>query len=757
MGAVSKDTPDTPTHNTSDRRAAVTIEQPANSATADRSAAPPISAQEAISPLGADVLTRSVSSPRPERGSGTLRPLDNLDQRLNDVFRIRPQEWTGLERLGIRTFEDILYHLPRDYYDCSNPAPINKLRPGMTTTIIGTLQAVSQRRTPSNRVVVEARIADEIAVLRVSWFARHMAAVLRRRIGERIAVSGHTDLYNGRLQFVPRDYEFPDEDELTHTGRLVPIYPLTEGLTQRWMRGLIRRAVDAALPLVVEPLEQSLRDKYGLCQLQSAVANSHFPADDQARIEAVRRLAFDELLWIGIGMARRKRSLQTGPPAAPIPGNPEMLQRFLRALPFRLTGAQQRALDEILASMAGTVPMNRLLQGDVGCGKTVVAAAALYLAAQAGMQAAVMAPTEVLAEQHARSLRSLLEPFDVYVALLTGAVSGVARRRIYEDVSSGVTAVLVGTHAVIQEEVVFARLGLAIVDEQHRFGVVQRASLRNKGQSPHMLSMTATPIPRTLTLTIYGDLDVSIIDERPPGRQPIETRWVPSEAQAFRLVRDQVSSGRQAYIICPLVDPSETSDSKAAVAEHRRLAEHVFADLRVGLLHGKMRPAEKEVRLAEFRDGRVDLLVTTSVVEVGIDVPNATVMVVREADRFGLSQLHQLRGRVGRGSDRSYCLLLTERASAAGRQRLGAVVSTEDGFELAETDLQLRGPGEFWGTRQSGLPELRVAGLGDVRTIELARRVAEHIVSEDPDLSLPMNRVLSSRVGKFWSRSNEIS
>jgi ATP-dependent DNA helicase RecG len=368
-----------------------------------------------------------------------------------------------------------------------------------------------------------------------------------------------------------------------------------------------------------------------------------------------------------------------------------------------------------------------------------------------------MAPTELLAEQHARSIGGLLQPFGLRVELLTGSVKGRARRAIYEGAADGTIDVLVGTHALIQEGVALDRLGLAVVDEQHRFGVEQRAALRQKGFQPHVLAMTATPIPRTLALTVYGDLDVVTIDERPPGRQPVETSWEASEKAAFDLVRAQVAAGRQAYVICPLVEETEKSEARAAVAEHRRLQDEVFPGLRVGLLHGKMKPAEKEARLAAFRAGEIDVLVATSVVEVGIDVPNATVMVVEEANRFGLAQLHQFRGRVGRGAARSYCVLLAESASSVGQERLNAITGTDDGFKLAEIDLRLRGAGDVLGTRQSGLPELKVAGLGDVRTIEEARVAAERLVAADPDLARPEHALLARRVDQFWRRAADPS
>jgi len=728
--------------------------------TGETSASPHNRPQSASFAIGVPTAVGRQSQAAPDKGGeGAPAPrAESLTQPLNAVLKIRAQEWEKLERLGLRTVEDALYYLPRDYYDCRNPVPLNKLRLGMTTTIVGTLQTVNVRKTARNHTIVEAKIADGTAIVRVSWFnQQHVARVLRPHIGQRIAVSGHTELYNNYLQFVPRDYEFPDEDEAIHTGRLVPVYPLTEGLTQRWLRGVIRKALDAALHLVVDPLPPDLRRDHALPPLQEALRAYHMPAGEEEKGAATHRLAFDELLCVSIGMLRRKRDWQQGAPARPIPHDPDALERFEAELPFALTGAQRRVLRAILGDMARSVPMSRLLQGDVGSGKTVVAAAALLVAAQAGLQGAIMAPTEILAEQHARSMARVLAPFGVEVALLTGSVKGPERKRVYAGAADGSISLLVGTHALIQEGVTFDRLALAVVDEQHRFGVEQRGALRQKGYNPHVLAMTATPIPRTLSLTLYGDLDVAVIDERPPGRQPIETSWVPSDATAYRVVREQVTAGRQAFVVCPLVEESDKSEARAAVAEQKRLQRDVFPDLSVGLLHGKMKGSEKEAILKRFRDGEIQILVATSVVEVGIDVPNATVMVVQEANRFGLAQLHQFRGRVGRGAEQSYCILLAEGASAVGQQRLQALTATDDGFKLAEEDLRLRGPGEFWGTRQSGVPELTVAGVGDARVIEDARGAAERVVAADPDLTQPAHQLLAARVERFWSRGSERS
>jgi ATP-dependent DNA helicase RecG len=428
---------------------------------------------------------------------------------------------------------------------------------------------------------------------------------------------------------------------------------------------------------------------------------------------------------------------------------------FETTLPFQFTNAQRHAIREILADLAKPTPMSRLLQGDVGSGKTVVAAAALLAAAANGAQGALLAPTEILAEQHHRSLAQLLAAFGLHVVLLTGSQKAKERAAARGALANGQAAVAIGTHALIQEGVAFKRLGLAIVDEQHRFGVEQRTALREKGYNPHMLVMTATPIPRTLALTLYGDLDVSVLDELPAGRQPIITRWraASQRQEAYRVVADEVAAGRQAYVICPLVEESEALEAKSAIKEYERLKSQVFPDLRLGLVHGQVKPAEKDRVMRAFRDGEIDVLVATAVVEVGVDVPNATVMLIEDADRFGLSQLHQFRGRVGRGAQQSYCYLLSAEASMQARERLSVLEQTSDGFALAEADLRLRGPGDFFGTRQSGLPDLKVASLADTQLLVEAREQAEALWQRDPYLKAFEHRALRERVFVFWQHA----
>ncbi|MBI4498561.1 MAG: ATP-dependent DNA helicase RecG, partial [Chloroflexi bacterium] len=544
-----------------------------------------------------------------------------------------------------------------------------------------------------------------------------------------------------------------------------------EGISPRTIRRIVKTALDRAADRMPDPLPTALRRSLGLLPLAEALRTYHYPDSAQAQEDARRRLAFEELLLIQLGVLSQRRNRQQEH-ARPLAIDRACLAGFLAALPFALTGVQQRALEEIVHDLQRPRPMSRLLQGDVGSGKTVVAAAALVLALCDGMQGAIMAPTEILAEQHARNLGALLErggglawdggylpPYlhtlgrSVQVALLVGSLSAREKEEVRSRIAAGQVDLVVGTHALIQEEVAFSRLGLVVIDEQHRFGVAQRWTLRQKGDSPHVLVMTATPIPRTLALTLYGDLDVSVLDELPPGRQPIITRWLrPTQRrEAYRFVREQVRAGRQAFVICPLVEESEVIEARAATAEYERLSREVFPDLRLGLLHGRMSAQEKDRCMRQFREVETHILVSTSVVEVGIDVPNATVMLVEGADRFGLAQLHQFRGRVGRGAHQSHCLLLADDPSPEAQERLAILERTQDGFVLAEEDLRLRGPGEFFGTRQTGLPAFRLARLSDFDLMELARQEAETLLAQDPHLAAPEHQELARARARIWT------
>jgi len=664
-----------------------------------------------------------------------------------------------LARLGVRTIRDLVYLFPRRYDDYRNLKPINRLEYGETATVIASVWDAGVRRTRGGMPLFTATLSDGSGMLQCTWFNQpYLADKIKPRM--QIVVSGQVEEFLGRLTFQSPDWE-PLERELLHTARLVPVYPLTEGLSGRWLRRLMKRTVDYWAPRMVseEFLPESVRASANLMDLSSALSHVHFP-DDWSDLERAReRLAFDELFLLQIGVLRQ-RQLWRSVPGRAFKLDLTVVERFIGTLPYPLTGAQKRALEQIIADLQSGLPMNRLLQGDVGSGKTVVAAAAILAVTAAGAQTALMAPTEILAEQHFATLVRLFSklPNPPVVQLLTGSTPD--KEQVYARIASGAVDVVVGTHALIQPNVTFHDLAFLVIDEQHRFGVEQRAALRQKGQgNPHVLVMTATPIPRTLALTLYGDLDLSVIDELPPGRQKIETRWLfPTERErAYAFVRAQVEKGRQAFIICPLVEGSDKIEAKAAVDEYERLQKEIFPNYRLGLLHGRMKSEEKDAVMGAFVRGELDVLVSTSVVEVGIDVPNATVMLVEGANRFGLAQLHQFRGRVGRGEHASYCLLLADSTNAASDERLRAIESTDDGFVLAEKDLELRGPGEFFGTRQSGLPELRAAKLADVRLLELAREQALRLFESDPTLSAPENRPLAHRVARFWSGAGDIS
>jgi ATP-dependent DNA helicase RecG len=663
-----------------------------------------------------------------------------------------------LERLGVTVIRDLLYLFPRRYDDFSALKTINQLQSGEEVTIVGTVWQTSNRDTHRGLVITESVLSDGTGSIKATWFNQPYL-LQQLRPGRQVVLSGKVDLYLGRLVFQSPEWELLDR-ELIHTARIVPVYPLTEGLGAKWMRRLMRRTVDAWAPRGADPLPEGVRQRWNLFELPRALAQIHFPDSHDELRQARRRLSFDEFLLIQLG-ALRQRHLWRKEEGQPLQVDQAVLSAFLDGLPFKLTGAQQRVLGEILADLQQPRPMSRLLQGDVGSGKTVVATAAMLVTAANGAQSVLMAPTEILAEQHYSTITRLLnrKAGDWRIGLLTGSLKQSDKETMRRAIAAGEVNVVVGTHALIQEGVEFDNLALAIVDEQHRFGVAQRASLRTKGCAPHVLVMTATPIPRTLALTIYGDLDISVIDEMPPGRWEIKTRWLaPRERdRAYNFVRRQVRQGRQAFVICPLIEESDKVEAKAAVAEYERLQREIFPDLKLGLLHGKMRPDEKDVVMAEFYRGELDILVSTPVVEVGIDVPNATVMLIEGANRFGLSQLHQFRGRVGRGEHQSYCLLVADTVNPEAEARLTAVETTQDGFKLAEEDLKLRGPGEFFGTRQSGLPELRVARLSDMDVLEQARAAAQYIFEQDPDLVAAEHSLLVQQVNRVWRSRGDLS
>jgi ATP-dependent DNA helicase RecG len=676
-----------------------------------------------------------------------------LDTKLQYLPGVGPHRARLLGKLGLETVRDALFHLPARHEDRTRLLPLRRMAPADAVTATGIIRGISPPPRGRPRSPLAVLLGDGTAYLACVWFNQpYLARVFER--GQRLIVHGKVQPYGGSLQMQVKEYEIVEDadDERVHTGRLVPVYRLTQGLTQRPLRALIKRLVDAHAGGVEDPLPPAARGRRAFPSLAEALRGAHFPASAEEQAAARRRLVFDDFLLFELGLAIRRhregreRGISLSPPGA-------LAGALLAALPYRLTGAQERVWREIRTDMAAPYPMNRLLQGDVGSGKTVVAALAVLTAVEAGHQAAFMAPTEILAEQHLLTLTGLLAPLGVRLALLTNAVRGAVRSARLRAIARGEVDCVVGTHALVQEGVAFARLGLAVVDEQHRFGVAQRATLRAKGGRPDMLVMTATPIPRTLALTLYGDLDVSVLDELPPGRKRVTTvrRDEAGRARIYAFLREQVAAGRQVYVVCPLVEESEALDLKAATDMAERLRTRVFPELRVGLLHGRMSFADKERVMREFKAGAIDILVSTTVIEVGIDVPNASVMLIEHAERFGLSQLHQLRGRVGRGPWKSYCILLSAASSGDARRRLDAMAATGDGFKLAEVDLELRGPGEFFGTRQSGLPEFRIGDLvRDGAVLEDARREALALVAQDPHLLRPEHRALRAAVLARW-------
>jgi ATP-dependent DNA helicase RecG len=666
-------------------------------------------------------------------------------------------------RLGIVKVLDLIWHLPARYDDYSLMRTIDQLEPGEQATVIANLWEIRERKISMNRTIVQGILSDSTGTLRATWYNKWIVKQLKPNTTLRF--SGKIDLFRGQKTIENPVFEELD-DERVATGRLSPVYPLTEGISNNRVRNLIHDVLDDFVRFVNDPLPAHLRHMYELVDLSTALYQVHFPDSAESLAAARRRLAFEELFYIQLGVLQRRRALQdVTAPAFYV--TPEQLAEYTSVLPFALTGAQERVIDEMLRDLERSIPMTRLVQGDVGSGKTAVAAAGMWVAARNGMQSALLAPTQILAEQHHRGVSRLLGQLahpdgrPLAVALLTGRVTGEARAEVLAGLAGGTIDIVVGTTALIQEGVEFANLGLAVVDEQHRFGVEQRGVLRSKAEGqPHLLVMSATPIPRSLALTLYGDLDISAIDELPRGRTPITTKLF-EQADRHRLynfIHREVGAGRQAYIVYPLVEESEVLDAGAATAEHTRLQEEVFPDLRVALLHGRMTGSEKDAVMTAFAAGEYQVLVSTTVIEVGIDVPNATVMIVEDADRFGLAQLHQLRGRVGRGEHPGYCALITKSATPATRERLLLLTDKEhgtDGFWIAQKDLELRGPGEFLGTRQSGLPGLKVAQLSDIPTLQQAREAAELLFGQDPELtSFPQ---LARQVERFWRGQGDVN
>ena len=680
-----------------------------------------------------------------------------LADRLDTLPGIGPARARGLEKLGLVTVEDLLRCYPRSYEDRRKfstvaAAPVDI--PVCLELLVAEPPRLSRIR--KGLELVKARLVDDTGSLTATFFNQtYMKDALRP--GETYIVYGKVEGPPGRRQMTNPVCE--RSDRVRFTGCILPVYALTHGISNNLLAGLARRCVDECAGQLEEVLPGPLRREHALAAAEFACRNIHFPRDEEALELARRRLIFEELFYLTCGMAllRTRRDEAAGVPFAIPP-----VEEFLALLPFPLTGAQRRVMDEIAADVSAGPPMNRLVQGDVGSGKTMVAAYGAWLAAKNGRQCALMAPTELLAEQHFRSLAPLLEQASLRVGLLTGAVKGRARKELLAALAAGELDLLIGTHALLSEGVDYADLGLVITDEQHRFGVAQRAALSAKARRPpHVLVLSATPIPRTLSLVIYGDLDVSVIDELPPGRTPVQTFVVGEDKRQrmYGFVRKLVGEGRQAYIVCPAVEEGEDEGAglKAATTYAQGLQTEVFPDLRVGLVHGKMKPREKDAVMTAFAGGELDVLVSTTVIEVGVDVPNAALMVVENADRFGLSQLHQLRGRVGRGKHQSYCVLVTSTRNPDSRARLKVLTKTTDGFQIAEEDLKLRGPGDFFGQRQHGLPQLRIADLaGDMRVLKEAQLAAQELLERDPGLKLPEHAPLLKQVHRLFEQHGDM-
>ena len=860
----------------------------AGNGAAENGARPPLGLTAAqlaplvIPQLGANPQSAIRNPQSADAARSAHRRAPSLDSPILVVKGVREQTAKLFERLSIFTVRDLLYFFPRRYDDFSALKTISSLVCGKLETVIGTIWQVDVKRTRNNMAMISATVVDDTGSLRVIWFGREWMA--RQLVeGKQYVFSGKVNEFSGRLGFNGPEFEPYDQEELLHTGRLVPVYALTEGLTKRVVRRIVHEAVMGFSDLVEDALPDAIRVRAGLLPLPNALRQIHFPSEWGLLESARKRLAFDEFFLIQLGMLQRKQRWQHDQPGLAFGDHGPILDSFRSTLPFQLTGAQDRVVDEIVGDMAKPLPMARLVQGDVGSGKTVVAAIALLGAIADGAQGALMAPTEILAEQHYRGLTRMFQHFwlpigdanpklaevaarmaavkaeqeeaarlaleaaqeaaqeaaaaqadgaaeadapaedgakpkrrkkatvaadtrvytanetvmdaplqlspallalkallgkmddapalnptagpppgyrPINIALLTAGMRKRERDRVYAGLADGSIDLAIGTHALITERLRYAKLGLVVIDEQHRFGVMQREQLRQKaaeiGVLADTLVMTATPIPRSLALTIYGDLDISTIDEMPPGRQIIKTRWVDDSRrqQSYNFIHREITAGRQAFIICPLVEESDKIDAKSAVAEHERLQTEVFPDFKLALLHGRMKASEKEQIMGAFRRKEYDILVSTSVVEVGIDIPNATVMLVEGAERFGLSQLHQFRGRVGRGEHQSYCILMSETALDTSMERLRVIEENHDGFKLAEEDMRLRGPGEFFGTRQSGAFDLRMARLSDMDTLRLARREAEFLFAEDPTLAAPEYAALRGQLEAFWALAN---
>lgn len=682
-----------------------------------------------------------------------------LMKSVQSINTVGPRRASSLQRIGIFTVGDLLYHFPRRYEDRTRLSPAGACAQGGIATVHGTVLASQDLKPKPGLVITKLAVHDGSGVFYAVWFNQPFIKKILTP-GKNVYITGKVDRSYGATQLAVEDYEVDDGSDSLSAGRLVPIYALTERLNQRQMRVMIKTALTVLNNRINDFLPGEIIEKYHLPRVERALCQAHFPDREKEAAAARKRFIFEELFLFQLVLAVRKRDITRSEKNHRYVPEGNLLRLYQKNLPFQLTGGQRKVWEEISADLDRPRPLHRLLQGDVGAGKTVISTMTMLRAVESGLQAALMAPTEILAEQHYLGLRRDLAAIGVEIGLLTGATRKKERELLLARLANGELKLLVGTHALLQGDVSFQKLGLVVVDEQHRFGVRQRAALGHKGNLPDTLVMTATPIPRTLALTLYGDLDISIIDELPPGRNPVKTYAVLPRAlpKALSLIREQVNLGRQAYIVCPLVEESEKIDLQAAVDLSVDLAANDFKDFQVGLLHGRMKSVEKEEIMLRFRRGDIKVLVSTTVIEVGVDIPNATVMIIMDADRFGLAQLHQLRGRVGRSERQSYCILVANPKTDEGRARLRAMTRTSDGFVLAEEDLRLRGPGEFHGTRQSGLPEFKIADLlRDGKILQIAREEAQALAQRDPYFKSAENRALLAEMKARFGEGIDIS
>ncbi len=689
----------------------------------------------------------------------------SLDDSLQFIKGVGPQVAEKLVKLNLRNVGDLLRHYPKRWEDRTHFRDMSDVRPGEFVTLCGKVIAVSTRYTRQKLAITEALLDDGEGAVKLIWMNQpYMEKTFRALASaqKQVVVYGQTkrEGYSGSSYVLemqnPEWEELGEDGDTLSANRITPVYPATEGLRQGRLRKMVYSTLQEYTQYVEETLPPSILSQHRLIGVQQAIQSIHFPESESERQLARKRLVFEEFFTLQTLLALRRRANSHDVQGISFSATLEELQQTLaNIVPFTLTNAQQRAIAEVAANVTSGRAMNRLVQGDVGSGKTMVALAALLMAVKSGYQAAIMAPTEILAQQHGMVMQRLLEPLGINVEVALGSLTQKRKNQMRDRIITGLANIVVGTHALIQEGVDFAKLGLIVIDEQHRFGVLQRQALALKGVRPHILVMTATPIPRTLTMTLYGDLDVSVLDELPPGRKPIKTHWRNQEKreQVYRGTQTLLDEGRQVYVVCPLVEESEKLQAKSATQLAEQIAIEVFPQYRVGLLHGQMRPDEKEDVMAQFKAHELDVLVATTVIEVGIDVPNASVIIIENAERFGLAQLHQLRGRVGRGEHASYCILLADPKNDDGRARMEVMTATQDGFRISEEDLRLRGPGEFFGTRQSGIPEFSIADIfNDMDILAETREAAFQLVEADPKLTRPEHHPLRRAIENMRSK-----